>query len=196
VPPSHISCPRAAWRYVREVEIGERRIESAVLVPVFRDAESELRLVLVVRGSRGLHGGQLGLPGGQTEPHDSSPLATALRETEEEIGLAQEEVAVLAALPPVDTRTTGFRVHPFVARISPPAQWQLAPGEISAVLTPLVSVLADPSAREERRLSFPARPEDRLVESVPIEGGHILWGLTLRLLDPVFPRLLAGEWAI
>jgi len=172
------------------------RRESAVLVPVFRDAERALRLVLVVRGSRGVHGGQLGLPGGRVEPCDSSPLETALREVEEEIGLTSDEVEVIASLAPVDTRTTGFRVHPFVARIRPPRQWQVAAGEIAGVVTPMVRALADSGARRQQALSFPTWSDERVVDCVRVEGGHLLWGLTLRLLDPVLPRLLAGEWGL
>ena len=63
----------------------EQRRIAAVLVPVFRDAAGLLRLVLIVRTDRGLHGGQLAAPGGKVDPGDESLLATALRETEEEI---------------------------------------------------------------------------------------------------------------
>jgi len=171
------------------------RRESAVLLPAFRDPDGELRLVLVVRGGCGVHGGQLGLPGGRSEPQDPSPLATALRETEEEIGLPPSDIEVLAALAPIDTRTTGCRVHPYLARVRP-REWQPAAGEISGVVTPLVRALADPAQRRPRTLSFPTWTEDREVECVPVAGGHFLWGLTLRLLDPVLPRLLAGEWPI
>jgi 8-oxo-dGTP pyrophosphatase MutT (NUDIX family) len=177
-------------------QLRRARKEAAVLVPVFRDGSGELRVVLVVRGDQGVHGGQLGLPGGQSEPDDASPLETALREAEEEIGLSRGEVEVLASLGPVDTRTTHFRVHPFLARIRPPNRWRVAAGEITGVVVPLVRALGDPAARREQALSSPAWPEERLVECVPVEGGHLLWGLTLRLLDPVLPRLLAGEWAI
>jgi 8-oxo-dGTP pyrophosphatase MutT (NUDIX family) len=86
-------------------------------VPLFRDDEGELRLVLVARGPLGRHGHQLSLPGGKHEPGDASLLETALRETEEEIGLTRANFEVTGALPPIDTRTTGFRVHPHLARI-------------------------------------------------------------------------------
>ena len=170
-------------------------VPAAVLVPVFRDAESRLRLLLVVRGDHGIHGGQLGLPGGRAEPADASLLATALRETEEEIGLPREHVEVLAALPPLDARVSGFRVHPFLGRVPADARFQLGAGEIVGVLTPLVEELADPRARRELPFTSRAFPKGLLVEGISIEG-HVLWGLTLRLLDPLVPRLLAGEWAL
>jgi 8-oxo-dGTP pyrophosphatase MutT (NUDIX family) len=169
---------------------------AAVLVPVFRDDEGELRLVLVVRGERGVHGGQLALPGGKQEPDDASLLDTALREAQEEIGLVRGDLQVLARLAPVDTRTTGFRVHPYLARVRPPKRWRFAPGEISGVVTPRVETLVERSARREELLSFPSWPEPRRIECVTLEDGRLLWGLTLRLLDAVVPRLLAGEWAI
>jgi 8-oxo-dGTP pyrophosphatase MutT (NUDIX family) len=149
---------------------------AAVLLPLFRDDEGELRLVLVVRGALGRHGHQLSLPGGKREPGDASLLETALRETEEEIGLAREEVEVIAGLPPIDTRTTGFRVHPYLARIRRPERWRLAQGEITAVITPGVRTLADPSLRRERLLSFPSWPEPRRVQCLELEDGYLLWG--------------------
>jgi 8-oxo-dGTP pyrophosphatase MutT (NUDIX family) len=177
---------------------GERAapISAAVLVPLFRDERDELRLVLVVRSPVGRHGGQIGLPGGKQEPKDTTPLETALRETEEEIGLERDAIDVLAALEPLDTRTTGFRVHPFLAGIRPPRQWKPASAEIAAVLTPTVQALADPRLRDETVLSFPSWPEPRQVDRVRLDDEHAIWGFTLRLLDAVLPRLLAEEWEI
>ena len=167
-----------------------------MLVPVFRDGEGELRVLLVQRGMRGIHAGQLGLPGGKQEPGDDSLLDTALREAEEEVGLGREEIEILTSLEPLDTRTSGFRVYPYLARITPPRRWRLAAGEITGVLAPTVRALADPSARHERELSFATWPASQRVDCVRLEGDRLLWGLTLRLLDPLLPRLLADEWAI
>ena len=72
--------------------------ESAVLVPVYRDAAGDANLVLIHRTNYGVHGGQLAFPGGKREPADASLQATALRETEEEIGLPSTAIEVLAAL--------------------------------------------------------------------------------------------------
>jgi hypothetical protein len=69
-------------------------------------------------------------------------------------------------------------------------------GEISGIVTPRVEILVERSARREELLSFPNWPQPRRIECITLEDGHLLWGLTLRLLDAVVPRLLAGEWAI
>jgi 8-oxo-dGTP pyrophosphatase MutT (NUDIX family) len=169
---------------------------SAVLVPVFRDEYGDLRLVLVARGTMGVHGGQMSLPGGKQERRDRSLLETALREAEEEIGLNRVAVDVLAALPPIYAHTTGFLVHPFLARVTSPRRWRLAAGEIRRVVTPRLEVLAEPIARRTEVMAFSTWTHARPVGCIVLEDGERLWGLTLRLVDAVIPRLLAGEWRI
>jgi len=167
---------------------------AAVLVPVFRDEEDELRVVLVVRADDGgLHGGQLGLPGGKPEPQDRDLLATALREAHEEVGLDPSTVDVVAELAPFDTQTTRWRVHPYLGRIPADTAFRLEQAEIVGVLTPSVHALADPTARGMLPFSSLRFPEPLLVDGIDIEG-HVLWGMTLRLLEDLIPRMLAGEW--
>ena len=169
---------------------------SAVLVPCFRDAAGQLRLVLVLRAPGGIHGNQLGLPGGRWEPRDGSLLETALREAEEEIGLPRDAVELLAELEPLATVVSDYVVQPFLARISPPAEWLPARGEIVAVVAPTVAALAADEARALREVTVERRPGPLLVDSILLEQEPPLWGFTLRLLDPLLPRLLAGEWPV
>jgi len=81
--------------------------EAAVLVPVYRRPDGQLVVVLVRRAQGGVGGGQLALPGGQRDPADADLAATALREANEELALAADQLELLAALPVVETRTTG-----------------------------------------------------------------------------------------
>jgi 8-oxo-dGTP pyrophosphatase MutT (NUDIX family) len=162
---------------------------------VFRDTAGVLRILLLLRTDRGIHGGQLGLPGGRPEPGDRDFLATALREAEEEVGLAAAQVDVLAALDPVETQATGWRVHPFLGLVPGDVQWRLQPDEVVRLLTPAVEMLGDPNLR--RRLPFTSSHFREPLEVVGIDvEGHVLWGMTLRLLDDLVPRLLAGEWDV
>ncbi|HET8659699.1 MAG TPA: CoA pyrophosphatase [Micromonosporaceae bacterium] len=172
------------------------RRESAVLLPVYRDDAGVLRIVLVRRTERGQHAGQLALPGGSREPGDADLVATALREAYEEIGLSPDDVQVLAELPAVDTRTTGFSITPVLARITSPEQrWRLSADEIAGVVDVAVTDLADPALRGEELMSFPSWPEPRTVPVIAL-GDELLWGVTLRILEPVVPRLLADEWPV
>ena len=169
---------------------------AAVLLPVFRDAEEELRVVLVIRADDGgQHGGQLGLPGGKPEPGDEDLLATALREANEEVGLTPAAIDVVATLEPLATRATGWLVHPFLARVPADTAWRLQETEIVGILTPAARVLADPASRAMLPFSSLRFREPLLVDGIDVEG-HVLWGMTLRLLDTVLPRLLAGEWDV
>jgi len=162
---------------------------------VFRDADGVLRILLLVRTDRGIHGGQIGLPGGRPEPHDSDFLATALREAEEEVGLPPDRVEVLARLDPVETRETGFRVHPFVGRVPSTFAWKPQPTEVARLLMPSVAMLGDPARRGLHAFTSTYFSTPLEVEGIDVEG-HVLWGMTLRMLDGLVPRLLAGEWDV
>ncbi|MBC8084262.1 MAG: CoA pyrophosphatase, partial [Hymenobacter sp.] len=162
--------------------------DSAVLVPIFRDAAGELHVVLVRRSSFGIHGGQLAFPGGKHEPADASLLATALREAEEEIGLRAADVRVLAALPTVAV-PTGFRIAPFLGEIRRPAVWQWQPREVAEVLEVPLRHLADPTQHAEEDWQLPGWPGPRRVVFYRITGGYKLWGASYRIITPLIQPL-------
>lgn len=163
---------------------------AAVLV-AFCKRNERLKLVLIRRGGTGLYGGQLGFPGGKTEPGDTSPLETALREAEEEIGISAKSIEVMEPLPVIHTRTTRFRIHPYLVRVSPPETWSVQESEIDEVLEIDVDSVLDPGALGEELMNFPTwqQPEVRKFISV---GGDRIWGITYRILKPLLDRLSAG----
>ena len=167
---------------------------AAVLAPVYRDREGALRIVLIVRVDRGHHGGQLALPGGRVDETDAGPAAAAIREAQEEIGLDPGVVHLVAELPAVRSGPTNLDVRPFLARIPDGLEWRPNPHEVVEVLTPTLGELWDPELRREHLFSSARWPEGLLVDGIPV-GGSVLWGMTLRILDDLVPRLLAGEWA-
>jgi 8-oxo-dGTP pyrophosphatase MutT (NUDIX family) len=167
--------------------------EAAVLVPVYRDLEGELTLVLIRRSGTGLHGGHIGLPGGKWEPSDSTFLATALREAQEEIGLDPGAVQVIEALERVETRATGFAIAPFLASIRRPDRWRIDPREVEEVLEVRIRDL--PQTHGESWEQFEGWSEPRRIPFFRI-GEHRLWGATYRIVEPLVPRLLKPEWPI
>jgi 8-oxo-dGTP pyrophosphatase MutT (NUDIX family) len=171
-------------------------VDAAVLAPVYRGPDGQVHLVFVRKVPGGRHGGQIAFPGGRREPTDATLLRTALREAEEEIGLAPSRVTVLAELPLVETMTTGFRVAPFLGRLTgPPPAWRRQESEIQEVLDVPLAELTRPGAQGEEVWTFPGWREPRLVPFYRI-GAHKLWGMTYRVVEPLLPRLQAGEWEI
>lgn len=170
-------------------------VDAAVLVPLYRAAGGDLRIVLVRRTEGGAHGGQIALPGGKRDPRDDSLIATALREAHEEIGLEPDAVEVLVQLPAVVTLTTRFRIQPFLGRVEPRAPWRLEHREIAEVIDVSVGDLARPEARGSSMEKFPMWKEPRRIEYFQV-GRHRLWGATFRILEPIVPRLMNGDWSV
>jgi 8-oxo-dGTP pyrophosphatase MutT (NUDIX family) len=170
-------------------------IDAAVLIPVYRSQDGELHIVMILRNSGGVHGGQIAFPGGKHDPEDETMLDTAVREVREELGLIVERNDVLAELPMEQTRTTGYRVFPFLARIAVPDRWQIAEREIAEIVDVKLTDLTRRDAHDKMIGRFPTWEKAQQVSFYRI-GEHRLWGLSYRILQPVLARLVAGEWDV
>jgi 8-oxo-dGTP pyrophosphatase MutT (NUDIX family) len=170
-------------------------IDAAVLIPVYRSHDGELHVVMILRNSGGVHGGQIAFPGGKHDPADDTMLDTALREVREELGLIVDPHDVLAELPMTQTRTTGYRVFPYLARISVPERWQIAQGEIAEVIDVKLNDLTRPGAHDKMIDRFPTWNRAEQVPYYQV-GSRRLYGLSYRIFHPVIPRLIAGEWNV
>jgi 8-oxo-dGTP pyrophosphatase MutT (NUDIX family) len=170
-------------------------IDAAVLIPVYRSNDGELHIVMVLRKPGGVHGGQIAFPGGKRDPEDETMVDTALREIREELGLIVTKNDVLAELPMEHTRTTGYRVFPYLARITAPDQWQIAEREIAEILDVKLSDLTRVDSHDKMIGRFPNWHRSEEIPFYRI-GEHRLWGLSYRILRPVIPRLVAGDWNV
>lgn len=160
-----------------------------MLVPILRRADGILRVVLVRRSDHGVHGGQIGFPGGKREAADQSLLETALRETHEEIGLAQDRVKIIGTLPPVETLATAYRISPFLGRIDAPPEWNCS-AEIAEVFEVAVDDLTKPEAHGADMEGLAGWNGPRPLPYFRL-GRHCIWGATYRILKPLLPRLKA-----
>jgi 8-oxo-dGTP pyrophosphatase MutT (NUDIX family) len=159
---------------------------AAVLVPIV-DHEDGLSVLLTQRASHlRRHAGQVSFPGGRIEPGDDGPLAAALRETEEEIGLPREHVTFVGYLEP-QLVLSGYWVTPVVAFVRPGFTLKLDEREVeSAFEAPLVHILDAANHRSRERL-IGATPVQ--VYEIPY-GPHHIWGATAGMLM-AFYRLLS-----
>jgi 8-oxo-dGTP pyrophosphatase MutT (NUDIX family) len=149
---------------------------AGVLVPLFV-RESGLWVVFTRRTeSVEHHRGQISFPGGGEEPGDATLWHTALRESEEELGIRPEDALALGRLSPLTT-STNFYVEPFVAAIPQPYVFRPAQAEIAEVLEVPVAAMMDPEVLEKRRL--PGREEPVLFYH---HGDQVIWGATARML--------------
>src|SRR5215471_153396 len=130
-------------------------IDAAIVIPVYRSSDGELHIVMILRKPGGVHGAQVAFPGGKHDPGDETMLDTALREVHEELGLVIERADVLAELPMAQTRTTGYRVFPYLARITVPPTWQIAEREIAEIIDVRLRDLTRPGAHDKMIERFP-----------------------------------------
>lgn len=166
--------------------------DAAVIVPVYRFDDHDLRIVLIRRSNHGIHGGQLAFPGGRYEASDNTFLHTALRETEEEIGLSSSNITVLSSLPVIETRATGYRIYPFLAKINPCENWIIQESEVAEVLEASIKDLMKPEFQAEELMQFENWPVPVKIPYYKV-GNYKLWGASYRILHPLLPKLTSGE---
>lgn len=162
-------------------------IAAAVLVPiVLRDKPT----VLLTQRTAHLrdHAGQVSFPGGRCEPGDPDPVATALREAEEEVGLAAAQIEVLGSLDAYRTGT-GFTVTPVVALVTPPLNLKLDDFEVADVFEPPLAFLLDPANHRRDRLEY--RGQWREYWAMPWQWRYI-WGATAGILVRLTQFLAEG----
>ena len=158
---------------------------AAVLFPiVLRDSGATVLLTQRTAHLRD-HAGQISFPGGRVELDDLSPTHTALRETEEEIGLAREHIEIIGFLPEYRTGT-GFRVIPVVALVTPPFDLQPDPFEVAEVFEVPLEFLLDPDNHKPHSLHYRGALRHFFAMSY---GDYFIWGATAGMIRSLTERL-------
>jgi 8-oxo-dGTP pyrophosphatase MutT (NUDIX family) len=157
---------------------------AGVLLPLIAGPEP-LSLVFTERhADLSRHAGEISFPGGRQDFPDEDLRITALREAEEEIGLARDDVELIGALPPTGTFVTGYRIHPFVGAIRAGHEWKLQPNEVELVLElSLADLMRGFEMRRLIRKGVPIKTPTYCVDD------NLVWGATARIVQHLLERL-------
>jgi len=161
---------------------------AAVLLPLLRRDNHWCLLFTRRNASLPEHSGQVAFPGGRADPGDGSPEGTALRESEEEIGLHPADVTLLGRLPPFLT-ITNYLVTPVVGVIPWPYPLRLSEFEVERAFTIPLDWLADPANYEEQPRALPAPFQPVNVIYYHLFDGEILWGASARFTQQFLKTL-------
>ena len=153
---------------------------AAVLIP-FLHKEGEWHLLFTRRtDTLPEHSGQVAFPGGRTDPQDSSPVATALREADEEISLKPDDVKLLGSLKRLTTITNYF-VTPIVGAIPWPYEFSIKEDEVSRIFTIPLKWLSDPNNHEVHQRLISVSNKSIPVVYFKKYDGELLWGVSARI---------------
>lgn len=161
---------------------------AAVLIPIIAHPE-EATILLTHRAAHLKdHAGQIAFPGGKIDPRDHSPIAAALREAKEEIGLDEHFIEPLGLLDPY-LSSTGYRIIPVVGLVAPRFTLRPDPREVASVFEAPLGFLMDPTFHEEHEREW--RGATRRYFAMPYQD-HYIWGVTAGILRMLYERLYAG----
>ena len=180
----HRRSPELITGDVLEGEGADGVTPAAVLVPVVERADPTVILTLRPETMR-KHPGQVSCPGGRIDEEDDGPVAAALREAEEEIGLPPARVEVIG-LADVYRTITGFEVTPVVGILPPDLALSPHPGEVAAMFEVPLRHLLDPAHQLVRSVEW--RGRGRSYYEIEWEGRRI-WGATAAMIVNLSRRL-------
>lgn len=161
--------------------LDQKKVKHAAVLALFTEVNNQAHIILTKRVSYlGVHSGQISFPGGKKENSDTNYQATALRETEEEIGVLSTNVDVLGALTPLYIPPSNFYVEPFLGCIKNSQKFTPQPREVAKILLiPFHEILS------ETNQSFEKFNRNNIEVEVPVFKVHneTIWGATAMMLN-------------
>jgi 8-oxo-dGTP pyrophosphatase MutT (NUDIX family) len=172
----------------QQIQKEDHRIKAAVLIPLFK--VGNVWQVLFTRRSQNVqdHKGQVSFPGGAFEWIDKDLEATALRETEEEIGISDNKVRILGRMDPFPS-ISNYLITPVVGLLDYPFQIKIAVEEVDKVFWIGLDWLADKRNYEERDFTRSNGSIERVLFYREFEG-EMVWGITARILTRFLELIL------
>lgn len=166
-----------------------RMTAASVLIPLVQRPEGLTMLLTQRTAHLTDHAGQISFPGGRAEDYDASAIDTALRETEEEIGLARAHIEVVGVLPDYVTGT-GYKVTPVVGLVQPPFILTPDANEVAEVFEVPLAFLMDAANHRRLSIDLPEGAGRRSFYAMPFER-FFIWGATAGMLRNLFHFLRA-----
>ncbi|MEO9904598.1 CoA pyrophosphatase [Nisaea sp.] len=161
---------------------------ASVLIPIIERDEGLTMLLTKRSEDLPVHPGQISFPGGRAEPHDDGPVDTALRETEEEVGIHRRHIDVVGQLGLYSTRT-GFEITPVVGLLTPPFDTRADPMEVQEIFEVPLAFFLDRENHERHSREW--NKQIRSFYAMPY-GDYYIWGATAGMLvnfvDVLLPR--------
>ncbi|WP_353777701.1 NUDIX domain-containing protein [Winogradskyella sp. 3972H.M.0a.05] len=156
--------------------------KSAVLALIYPDVNHEANIVLILRNTyKGVHSAQVGFPGGKHEDEDETLLATALRETEEEIGISKGDVMLVKEMTPMYIPPSNFSVQPFLGFVEQVPTFIKDDTEVELVIEIKLSELMDDTNAIQTTVPTSYKVNVQ-VPALKLQG-HIVWGATAMMLS-------------
>lgn len=166
-----------------------RMTAASVLIPLVLRPDGLTMLLTLRTAHLTDHAGQISFPGGRAEDYDVSPIATALRETEEEIGLDRRHIDVIGVLPEYVTGT-GYKVTPVVALVAPPFTLTPDENEVAEIFEVPLAFLMNGANHRRLSVELPEAAGRRSFYAMPYER-FFIWGATAGMLRNLFHFLRA-----
>lgn len=175
--------PILRMRELENLNIEQQNPKRAAVLSVFYPGlEGETRFVLILRKTyKGVHSNQVGFPGGRVEEQDRDLAHTALRETEEEVGIPQHEVEIVREMSRLYIPPSNFWVHPFMGVMKKTPVLVPQEEEVEAVLEIKLEDFMLDSCLIQETLSTSYAKEIEVPAF--LLNGHVVWGATAMMLS-------------
>ncbi|OXA76183.1 NUDIX domain-containing protein [Flavobacterium aquidurense] len=180
---SHIKmAPKGRIEELKNLDLSTKTPRIAAVMMLFYPKDEKTHLVLIVRNAyNGVHSSQIAFPGGKYEISDVNFQETALRETEEEVGVSSEKIKIIKHFTPMYIPPSNFLVHPFLGIANEELSFFPDIREVADIIELPLSVFLNDEIIIEATLST-SYAENVLVPAFNIQN-HIVWGATAMILS-------------
>ncbi|OAZ04325.1 NUDIX hydrolase [Flavobacterium succinicans] len=180
---SHIKmAPKERIESLKSFGYADKNPRKAAVLMLLYPKEEQTHLVLIERNSyEGVHSAQIAFPGGKFEKEDLEYETTALRESEEEIGISREQIKIIRPFSPLYIPPSNFLVHPYLGIAKASLQFTLDPKEVASIIElPLSDFLSDALLHETKLTTSYAT--NIAIPAFKINQ-HVVWGATAMMLS-------------